>query len=387
MQPLRIPVDSSRGVRQRILQRQGERHWQEVAVRELQEPFVESDAPLIRVVLLHSPQSSDLMVVCHHAIADGLASINLIRELLMLLVNPDKDLPDRPVPLPLEAWLSDRQPVQKIPLLLARGLLHLKRFIQVLKRNSGQISVLDSLQVSGETLSTEFTTALIHRCREEGTTVHAAICTAVLFAIALHHKSPVQQPLKCFSPINLRPYLQSDLEQNCGTYIAPALTTHSVDTKSLFWQMARSLKSELMAQTEVSYLLKLTQKHELLVGTKPDPKLLQQIFLERCASDVMVTNLGRLAIPQQFGNLKLQAIYGPVVLSGFAEERVFGIATLNDRLSLTLTHQSSDSECLLKQALCLLEHAIAISDFTLSIATSLKSKPITQRQLTNYGKV
>ncbi|MGA7933693.1 MAG: condensation domain-containing protein [Kovacikia sp.] len=370
----------------RILQRQGGQHWQEVAARELQRPFVWSEAPLIRVVLLHSSHLSELLVICHHAIADGLATANLIQELLTLLSDPEQDMPARPIPPPLEALLSDYQPAQKILKLLARGLLYLKQFIQTLKRDLGKILMFDSLQVSGETLSTEFTTTLIHRCRAEGTTVHAAICTAVIFAIALHQKS-LEQPLKCFSPINVRPYLQSSLEQDCGTYIAPALTTHSIDTESQFWQTARSLKSELTAQTESNHLLKLAQQHELLMGAKPAPRLLQQIFLERCESDVMVTNLGRLAISQQFGNLRLEAIYGPVVLSGFAQERVFGIATLDDRLSFTLTHQAPDSDFLLQQALCLLEHAIEIPELNLSTAASLKSQLTTQRQLTHYGRV
>lgn len=357
-----------------ILQRQGELHWQEIATRELQQPFVWSNAPLIRVVLLHSAHLSELLVVCHHAIADGLATVNLIQELLTLLSDPEQDTPARPVPLSLEVLLPNRQPAQKMLMLLARGLLHLKQFIQVLKRDSGQFLVFDSLQVSGKTLSAEFTTALIYRCRAEEITVHAAICTAILFAIALHQKS-LEKLLKCFSPINMRPYLQSRLEQDCGTYIAPALTTHSMDASSSFWQTARSLKSELMAQTETSYLLMLAQQHELVVGAKPHPKLLQQVFLERCNSDVMVTNLGRLAIPQRFGHLSLQAIYGPVVRSGFTKERVLGIATLADRLSVTLTYQSSHLDSLLKQTICLLKHATELPELNLSTAALLNSQP------------
>lgn len=371
----------------RIVQRQGEQHWQDVVSRELQQPFVWSDAPLIRVVLLHSPQISELIVACHHAIADGLAGVNLIQELLLILSHTDEAMPPRPVPSSLEILLPNYRSPHKLAILLAWGLLRLKQCIQKVKQKSESTVVSDSLQVEGTILPSETTAALIHRCREEGTTVHAAICTAVLFAIALEQKAAVEQTLKCFSPMNLRPYLQSNLEQDCGTYIAPGLTTHSIGAESLFWQTARSLKSELATQMESNYLLNLAQRHELLVSAKPDPKFVQQIFLKRCTSDAMVTNLGRLAIPQQFGHLSLQAIYGPVVRSGFAQERVLGIATLDNRLSFTLTHQSFNLETVFKQILCLLKHAIEFPDLNLSTAASLKRELITQQQPKHYGRV
>jgi NRPS condensation-like uncharacterized protein len=398
-------VEQQAAIPCRIMIRQGDQHWQEVAARELQQPFTCSDAPLIRVVLLHSSQISELVVVCHHAIADGLAAINLIEELLSLLGNPDHVMTACSVPLSLEALFPHYQPAQKVSKFLAWGLLQGKQFTQWLKQKSDRMlpqSVSDAWQVDSEMLSSETTTALIQRCHQERTTVHAAICMAVLFAIFLNQEPSAAQTLNCFAPINLRSYLQSDSKQACGLYIAPALTTHTVGAESLFWQTVRSLKSNLKAQGETNYLLKLIQQNEILIGANPNPEMLQQVFLERYASDFMVTNLGRLKIPQQFGHLRLQAIYGPVVLSGFAEERVFGIATLDDCLYFTLTYSSSNSKSLLEQVLLLLEQAIVMPDFTLSTATQLllqsttspsktelqpQLQPQPQLQLSNYGRV
>lgn len=369
-----------------VIPRQGDPHWQKQVVQELARPFVWSAAPLMRVVLLHASHQSDLIVVCHHAIADGIAVVNLLQELLVLLSQPDAELPARPVPPSLETLQGDRRPAAVTQILLARVLLGLKQSMQRLKQSTNPaLTEPPPLQVEAGDLSPELTTALMHRCRMEGTTVHAAMSAALLFAIALNQRAtPNQlankqliQTLKCFSPANLRPYLQSASPLDCGIYVAPVQTLHNLAADSLFWEIARSLKAALMAKLRASHLLQLAQQHEVLVGAKPTPEMIRQIFVERCASDVMVTNLGRLEIPQQFGGLRLRAIYGPVVLSAFKQERVVGIATLGDQLRFTFTHQpsmnSTSSMHLAEQAIQLVKMAIAQPNLTLSAASELPS--------------
>src|SRR4030088_2316534 len=48
-------------------------------------PFTPEQAPLIRSVLIHKLQSAVLIMVAHHAIADGMALVFLIRDLLQVL--------------------------------------------------------------------------------------------------------------------------------------------------------------------------------------------------------------------------------------------------------------------------------------------------------------
>jgi len=48
-----------------------------------------------------------------------------------------------------------------------------------------------------------------------------------------------------------------------------------------------------------------------------------------------VSNLTRLTIQQQFGELELQAIYGPLAGTGFENDRFVGVATLGNQLLST----------------------------------------------------
>ncbi len=66
-------IEDSASIPLRIVQRKAEQHWQHEVEQELAEPFNSNQAPLVRVVLVHSTDVSELIVTCHHSIGDGLS--------------------------------------------------------------------------------------------------------------------------------------------------------------------------------------------------------------------------------------------------------------------------------------------------------------------------
>ncbi len=73
----------------RIIERQGEEHWCREMVEELRHPLSWSEEPLLRVLLLHSPDVSNLIITFHHCIGDGLSGAYLIRDILQFIGEPD----------------------------------------------------------------------------------------------------------------------------------------------------------------------------------------------------------------------------------------------------------------------------------------------------------
>ncbi|MUG91885.1 hypothetical protein F7734_05125 [Scytonema sp. UIC 10036] len=66
-------VEDCASIPLRVVQRQSQQQWQREVEQEMATPFVWWQAPLVRVVLVHSSndeQLSELIVVFHHAIAD-----------------------------------------------------------------------------------------------------------------------------------------------------------------------------------------------------------------------------------------------------------------------------------------------------------------------------
>jgi hypothetical protein len=197
-------------------------------------------------------------------------------------------------------------------------------------------------------------------------------------AIAARQPTLPAHPLSCFSPINLRPYLQDPSNFLPGIYISPGRTEHPLTPTTQFWELARSVKTSLMTQIEPHPLRQLAKGHELLTGSHPWPETVCNIFLKHYAADCMVTNLGLLNLAQDFGTLRLDALYGPVVLSGFPRERVLGVLTLNNQLFYTFLHHpgamvDGNHEDRVEQIAAIIQQAL--NDTDLALATIRSRQP------------
>jgi hypothetical protein len=76
----------------RVTPRTSDRQWQEELRGEARVPFDLGRGPLIKCVLLRSPDVSDLLVFCNHSICDGMALAILVRDLLVQYADPDKEV-------------------------------------------------------------------------------------------------------------------------------------------------------------------------------------------------------------------------------------------------------------------------------------------------------
>src|ERR1700682_6352185 len=83
-QPALYQVDAA-PIPLRVVDGSVQGRWELELDREMAVPFTPEQAPLIRSVLIHKPQSAVLIMIAHHAIADGMALVFLIRDLLQVL--------------------------------------------------------------------------------------------------------------------------------------------------------------------------------------------------------------------------------------------------------------------------------------------------------------
>src|SRR5258708_31354895 len=69
----------------RVVDGNVQERWELEVDRKMAVPFTPEQAPLIRSVLIHRPHAAFLILIPHHAIADGMALVFLIRDLLPVL--------------------------------------------------------------------------------------------------------------------------------------------------------------------------------------------------------------------------------------------------------------------------------------------------------------
>jgi NRPS condensation-like uncharacterized protein len=324
----------------RLVKRQSPQQWQQEVERELTNPFDWNQAPLIRVVFIQGDDVSDLIVTCHHAIADGMSVVFLLRDILQALESPDRTRsapPRRSLPVlspqpPYEQLVP--QFAQKLPALSFEPSLATIETQPKLPANSRP-------RLQAWSLSTAETSEIVNACKQAQTSVHAAICAAFLLAIAKQRsvQSNLEQStsLNCLSPINVRRFLPV-IEEDFGHYLTYALTTDRIAPNLSVWELAQSIKTQLDQKINSEQIFADLPNSEAFISTHPSPDDAVTAIETAYIKDITVSNLGRLTIPQQYGELQLAAVYSPSIFDRFDLDLVVGVMTLGDRMFFSLTY-------------------------------------------------
>ncbi len=329
----------------RVVERSSNDDWMQEVAAELVRPFTWKTGPLIRLVWLKAEDISDILVVCHHCVADGLSVAYLIRDLLHYLGQPEAMVEPLPL-LPGSAELIPARFTNSVPILLKARLLATLfkgwlRFRQLKKKlvGSDKKEIANTLKyaVLPWVLTEPQTSALVAGCRQEQATVHAALCTAFLRAFAEEQAGKKVWRRRVSSPVSLRGHLNRPVGEGFGVFIA--LTKIVVDCRPArdFWEIARDVKRQFAREVTDEALFRYVANVNAVV--KAIAKDLSLAIIEdswppSVDYDLSITNLGRLDFPRQYGPLQLEAMYGPSV-SGIPQENVLGVTTVGRRMFFT----------------------------------------------------
>lgn len=338
-----------------VVPRQSDSSWQEVAMAELNHRFPEDSDHLNRMIWVRGRTQSELMIINHHVLVDALSAAYAMRDLMQDLaalwrgdtLPPVESLPLRP-PLP-----------QLLPA-AARGLSWLghmhsffyKHILGGLFRRARQLpSEQDAPPESRRT-------ALVHRtvqgdllkkltdeARRHETTIHAALCSALLLATrdaAFAEDQAAGRPLTlgCWSAVSLRGEMTPPVGEELGLYISQVTTFHDLLHRKApppsLWQLASEVKEQL------SRTLKNGEQYLTLpliglfipFGKNPGPRFVRR-FDGASPAAIGVTNVTRLPIPAHFGPFSIDNFH--MAVSPSVVTRVLAaIATFGDRLNLNL---------------------------------------------------
>jgi NRPS condensation-like uncharacterized protein len=168
--------------------------WEFQTELELSVPFDPSKAPLVRAVLLHEEQRAVCLVVIHHAIADGRSVAFVIRDLLQALSGKPVDR------LPLIPSLEDTLGITSDDSGYAGT--ENEPASSPVERPCVFVSKEDTRpRIRTLSLTTDMTSRLRERAREEGTTVHGALSSAFALACWEVVEELRDSPIRMLSPI------------------------------------------------------------------------------------------------------------------------------------------------------------------------------------------
>jgi NRPS condensation-like uncharacterized protein len=192
------------------------------------------------------------------------------------------------------------------------------------------------------TLTASQTAGLVQRCKSEGTTVHAAVCTAWLRAYATTLPRKASRICSVSSPVSLRNRLIQPVGDTTGMFMSTLETRLHCKPGRDFWEMAGEFQARLKQDATDEKLFRMP----LMFGafarsfSKAEMGEVARIFFQRQVTyDFSITNLGRLDFPSQVGPLQIESFHNLVNSSEL--ERTVGVNTFDGRMTFIFIFRES----------------------------------------------
>ncbi|MGV3599851.1 MAG: condensation domain-containing protein [Dyadobacter fermentans] len=324
-----IPID--------ITERTSDIQWEEVSLAEWERQFDLEKEPPARLVWLRSQIVSDLLLVCPHCVCDGSGFVTLMRELLLLLDDPETDMEPyegfQSVDSLVPASIRDSRAIHwkgKLFSSLAKGLFAILNPKPAPRE--GEYYFLT------HTLDKETTQALVKKCKAEKTTVQAALCTASLLAYqAINGKASRN---KAISPVDIRRYLPAIGRDHLFAF-APIveLSLTKKGPQIDFWHEARSMKQSLTEKAgniRAAEMMFITEYFQSSTDA-----LLRHMRATKGRHDITISNMGVLDIPVSYNNFRVRAIHSPSVGFPWRNPNTLVVSTFAGKMDFSFcSHES-----------------------------------------------
>jgi len=209
--------------------------WEQEVKKELSVRFNTEEGPLLRVVLVQKTDSTVLILAANHTISDGTSLSYLTRDILLAVTGNELQLMEPQVSNDETLNLPEDVPAQTVEKVIK------------LKMKTDVVNPL----VSSHRFSENTTHNLIERARQENTSVHGAICAAVLMASRKMRPEWDDTRMELVSPICTRGAL--NLDDNFGLNITTQSVFFEHQRHLSFWDLARLAKAGLGGTSSAEY--------------------------------------------------------------------------------------------------------------------------------------
>ena len=371
-----------------VIKRTSDEQWRDEIIQQHKIPFEMKKGPLIRFILLHSVDISDLIIFCQHTICDGMSLAYIARDIMTYLGDPNKEVELLP-PAPLVD--EDNIPSDISPSFLMRifgKTINKKWEKSEVLFNYDDFYALHNVYWNHYTykahlyeLSKENTKALIMACRKHGVTVNTALMVAFLIAQnKLNPESP-KYLQNISSAVNLRGLLKNPVGEQFGFFAGGMQLKFKFSDNKNFWKVVKKLHNEANPTEARKQALIGTLNAFTLSSTLYDAqifsafghlipptsnsydkiqtfisdnknivnKMVKKKLSKGFAMAQIMTNLGKTGFPEKYGELILKNLVLMPSCSPYTE-LVLGVVTYGGILSITLNHmeESISSEKILK---------------------------------------
>jgi NRPS condensation-like uncharacterized protein len=289
---------------------------------ELAQSFGNGSGPLTRATLFHAQDRSVILFATHHSSLDGKSHLLLVQDLMAAMAGEALDEPLELQP-GMGQLLGLPAPAPYVKKLAGRSVAS----------EDGTRVELPKIRVQHRQLGEKETVALLRRAKEENTTVHAALVTALALAGKRYSKAWELGPIRCMSPIDMRRTLM--IPDAAGLLISAHSGHVPLSEGASFWDIARAVKEDMLPAQSLDGARYLLGSFSSMVAEEHGALDLYR-FVRTAPSryELMVTNYASYKVRTEYGNLKIENLFtGSAAVSDIQKVSVI---TTNGKLGMTL---------------------------------------------------
>ena len=292
-----------------VIERKSDEDWRAITVAQWNVPFETQAGPLLRLLWIKSDEVSELMLVGHHCICDGGSIITLLREILLVLDQPDTEL----VPYTSYSSLADLVPQDVLS--DAKTIRRAKRKAMMYKLFLTLWPGIKPVYGAGDPYvlywksGVELLDKINTRCTAEETSLFAALCVAFLLAFREVKGKAFRNKMMC--PVNIRRSIRA-VKSDMMFAFAPTIQL-SLDRKpeADFWTRARVMKQGIADGIEGMRVYEDMMLGDLMRDSVPG--IVKFLRSSRGGHDIAFSNVGRIKIESRYQTFALEALIGGTV--------------------------------------------------------------------------
>lgn len=342
----------------KILNRVSDKQWFEELQHEIQTPFNLETGPMIKFMLIYSEEISDLVVICSHSICDGMSLVYLVRDLLNFYTNHEQEVKVLNPPsivdlLPKRNDSSDSQRINYLNMQWRKN----PHYFDHEDFNALQTTYWENNLFGTVLLELDLPEAKIlsKRCKEEGVTIGSAVITAFIAA----HEDIIgseRNQKQVSIPFDLRRHAATPVGDVFCLCVGASRFPYDYDAKKPFWENALILHNDIHKRVETldwsgieipdfdPAFLDAVARFAPLKEVIPDAYtrtdnlakfsndanniafLIAKKTDEKSQPDIIPSNLGKIDIPEAYGDLIIDRMvflpsgsyFVPLVLGGIS---------------------------------------------------------------------
>jgi len=319
----------------RVSVRSSDQDWLQQSKVEWYKLFNSTNEPLARVVWLQGETESDLLLVLPHCICDGTTILNLMRELMALIDNPEQELVPYQSFTSVRELLPDDFNTSKTSHFKGKIFAALGRLFFFFKSTSYNNSDRLNYAISWK-INASDTQNLLLKCKAEKTSVHAAICVAFMEAFKQLQQDKAHGKVIC--PVDIRRFV-APIKEDTMFAFAPIVELKLDQQENTFWTKARKLKNDLeakIAEMKVHDLLNMSEYFHSSVN-----KMIGFLKTTKGTHDITLSNMGLLNIAKNYKNFSIATIYSPTVAFPWRNANTLVLSTFNGEMDFSFMSNES----------------------------------------------